>query len=194
LPADAVTPTLRAMHIVARLLNALIARWQRGAGRLAQALGRTAAARRHYERALACGGDAFEVHLALARLAFTVGDYPAWRRHLDRARVAAPDRYARLVDPARGTGPRLAGTSVAPPRPPVEAGAGARATAEDRAAFDAVADGDAPTRDEFVDAAPPAHDDFASAHERARFRRLGPIAPAEVKRCDLDDLLKRLGG
>lgn len=175
------------MHALARLLNAVIARWHRGAGRLAGAVGRPAAARRHYERALACGGDVFDVHLALARLAFAVGDYPAWRRNLDRARAAAPERYARLVDPARETGPRLAGTSVSPPRPPVEAGA--RATADATAATDA-----GRPHAEHVDHAPSAHDDFASARERARFRQLGPIAPADVARCDLDDLLRRLGG
>lgn len=36
------------------------------------------------------------------------------------------------------------------------------------------------------------HDDFVSADERSRFRELGPIAPAELKRCDLDELLRRL--
>jgi hypothetical protein len=188
------------MDFVARLLNALLAGWHRGAGRLARALGRPADARRHYERALACGGDVFGVHHALARLAFAVGDYPAWRRNLDRARSVAPERYARLVDPAREAGPRLAGTSVALPRPPVEAGAGARANTDERSTFDAAtaggdgAGGDGPGGDDFGAIGPAAHDDFASANERARFRRLGPIAPAEVKRCDLDDLLRRLGG
>jgi hypothetical protein len=181
------------MHAFARLLNTLIARWHRGAGRLHCALGRPAAARRHYERALACGGDVFEVLLALARIAFAIGDYPAWRRNLDRARTAAPERYARLVDPAREAGPRLAGTSVAPPRPPVEAGA--RAAADEILAGEAAAAADAARlRADRADDAPCAHDDFASARERARFRRLGPIAAADIARCDVDDLLRRLGG
>ncbi len=190
MPDASAAPNLAPMHAIARLLNAVIARWHRGAGRLACALGRPAAARRHYERALACGGDAFDVHLALARLAFAVGDYPSWRRSLDRARAAAPDRYARLVDPARDAGPRLAGTSIAPPRPPVEAAA--RAGADDRAAFDPIEP--ARAHGDCADDAPGAHDDFASARERARFRRLGPIAPGDVARCDLDDLLRKLGG
>lgn len=38
------------------------------------------------------------------------------------------------------------------------------------------------------------HDDCVSADERARFRERGPIAAAELKRCDLDDLARRLSG
>jgi hypothetical protein len=38
------------------------------------------------------------------------------------------------------------------------------------------------------------HDDCLSTSERARFRELGPIARAEWKGCDLDDLLRRLSG
>jgi hypothetical protein len=38
------------------------------------------------------------------------------------------------------------------------------------------------------------NDDCASAAERRRFRELGPIAADELRRCDLDELLRRLSG
>ncbi|MGB3966310.1 MAG: hypothetical protein WBO45_06235, partial [Planctomycetota bacterium] len=37
-------------------------------------------------------------------------------------------------------------------------------------------------------------DDCQSANERTRLRELGPIQPAELKRCDLEDLLRKLSG
>jgi hypothetical protein len=38
------------------------------------------------------------------------------------------------------------------------------------------------------------NDDCASTAERRRFRELGPIAADELRRCDLDELLRRLSG
>lgn len=35
-------------------------------------------------------------------------------------------------------------------------------------------------------------DDFVDRHERRKFRQLDPIAPAEMRSCDLDDLARRL--
>lgn len=40
----------------------------------------------------------------------------------------------------------------------------------------------------------PARDDCGSAAERLRFRKLGPIVPSELARCDLDELARKLSG
>lgn len=169
------------MESRARPLSLLIARWHRAVGRVRRLLGHTAAARRSYERAAACGDDAFAVHLAIAQLAFAMGDYAAWRRGLDRARAVAPERYARLVDPARGTGPRLAGTAVTGPRPAVEAGARAGADDGRPAELGGI---------EFLDVQ--GQDDFSSPAERRRFEQLQPIEAQDVARCDFDELARRL--
>lgn len=165
------------MALFARLLASLRARWHRGLGRVARRLGRPAAARAHFERALALGDDPFAARVELAALAFAAGDYARWRRLLDEARASAPERFARLADPSLGVGPRLAGTAVA--LADTDAGPVAERPVAARAE---------PEVAEF------AFDDCASDRERARLRRLGPIGREELARCDLDDLLKRLSG
>ncbi|MEO6597613.1 MAG: hypothetical protein ABIP94_22950 [Planctomycetota bacterium] len=40
----------------------------------------------------------------------------------------------------------------------------------------------------------PMRDDCGSAAERLRFRKLGPIVPSELVRCDLDELARKLSG
>lgn len=164
------------------MLAAVRARWHRALGLLARRLGRPAAARVHLERALALGDDPFASRIELAALAFAAGDYARWRRLLDEARASAPERFARLADPALGAAPRLAGTAAT-----FGSGDGrGEATA-------AAAPLPAAPRD--VDDLPGfAIDDCASAQERARFRRLGPIDRAEIGRCDFDELSKRLSG
>jgi hypothetical protein len=53
-------------------------------------------------------------------------------------------------------------------------------------------DGDAAGRDQRSQDG--SQDDCVSAAERRRFLELGPIAADELRRCDLDDLLRRLSG
>jgi hypothetical protein len=168
------------MAPMARFLSQVIARWHRALGRLARRMGRPAAARAHFERALALGADPFADRVELAALAFAAGDYGQWRRLLEEARAAAPERFARLVDPALGAAPRLAGTAAA------HAGFGPR--------DDDAAPACAPSPDDGFDAVAPCGDDCGSPRERARLRGLGPIRRDEIVRCDLDELAKRLSG
>lgn len=172
--------TLGAMAFVARILSQWVARWHRALGRLARRMGRPAAARARFERALALGADPFADRVELAALAFAAGDYAQWRRLLEEARRAAPERFASLVDPALGAAPRLAGTAAA------HAGFGPR--------DDAAAPPCSPQDDGACDLVDPCGDDCGSAGERARLRGLGPIRRDEVARCDLDDLMRRLSG
>lgn len=208
------------MKSVGWLLAGVAARFHVACGWLAYRFGCRRAARSHFERVLLLRGDSFLAYVNLAHLAFDVGDYAGWRRELEHARRLDPERFARLRHPLELFEPRLAGTSVDRPRSDVDFDrAGDRATwrtvrspaprqpmrpeALDTSlddgleallpGLDSRADADLPSNNPLPDASR-AHDDCATAAERARFSNLGPIARAELQRCDLDELLRRLSG
>lgn len=208
------------MKSVGWLLASLGARFHGACGWLAYRFGCRSAARGQYERVLLLRGADFGAYVSLARIAFDVGDYAGWRRELEHARRLDPSRFARLRHPLELFEPRLAGTSFdhLPDADEEFDGSGDRATwrslrpsGPSRAARDAVDAGlDAllPGLDARAEAPPPprngkgeqapdasrAHDDCVSTTERSRFRDLGPIDRAELERCDLDELARRLSG
>lgn len=63
-----------------------------------------------------------------------------------------------------------------------------------RAGDQGTSDPDRPQPENAAEAGSSTRDDCASSAERRRFRDLGPIAAADVAKCDLDDLLRRLSG
>jgi len=179
-------------------------------------------ARAHFERVLLLRGADFRAYVQLARIAFDVGDYAGWRRELEHARRLDPARFARLRHPLELFEPRLAGTAIdqlgeldeefdgasdratwrslrpssgarTPTRDVLDAGLDASFTGIDARAEAAPPQSPQGNRDPSLDASR-GHDDCSSATERARFRELGPIAPAELQSCNLDELLRRLCG
>ncbi len=197
------------------LLATLGARVHGACGWLAYRMGCRRAARSHYERVLLLRGADFHAYVSLARIAFDVGDYAGWRRELEHARRLDPERFARLRHPLELFEPRLAGTAFdrlgddgddfdggerATWRTLRSSGSRTSARNDTLDGLDALLPGieAASTRagsgtDQGSDATRH-HDDCESTAERARFRELGPIAPHEIRRCDLDDLLRKLSG
>lgn len=208
------------MRSVGWLLASIGARFHGACGWLAYRLGCRGAARAHFERVLLLRGADFRAYVSLARIAFDTGDYAGWRRELEHARRLDPERFARLRHPLELFEPRLAGTSIERFGDADEDfdGAGDRATwrslrpaggSRTPARGDILDTGFDPTLAGLEAAVPPTpgqgkadarldasrgHDDCVSASERDRFRQLGPIAPAELQRCNLDELLRRLSG
>ncbi len=201
------------MSTVGSLLRALAARFHGTWGWLAYRVGCRRAARAHFERVLLLRGADFRAYVHLGRIAFDAGDYAGWRRELEHARRLDPERFARLRHPLELFEPRLAGTSLERLGDGVvdfdgtgdratwrslRSSNGARAARGDGADVDGSLPGlDARNLPHFsadVDRDADERDDCASADERTRFRELGPIAPAELARCDLDELLRRLSG
>ena len=191
-------------------------------GTLAYRLGCRSFARRRFERVLELYGACFLAYVNLGRIAFDHGDYATWRRELEHARRLDPRRFARLRHPLELFEPRLAGTSFGRatvdgtaydgtratwrslrhsglPRPlelqdaadpgleallPAADALGSDTIGSDTIGSEATGHGDA----EVVGR----HDDCASAEERRRFARLGPIGRTELQRCNVDELLRRL--
>ncbi len=207
------------MSIVGRLLQCLAARLHGAGGWLAYRLGCRRTARHHFERVLMLRGADFAAYVHLGRIAFDCGDYAGWRRELEHARRLDPVRFARLRHPPALHEPRLAGTTFAPVADHDDFdGTGERATwhlpraggagREPRnESIDTALDALLPGLDELAETtfgrpmsgrlpddgrATSAHDDCTSATERVRFQRLGPIRAADVTRCDLDALAKKL--
>jgi hypothetical protein len=207
------------MSTVGWLLRGVAARFHGACGWLAYRVGCRRAARVHFERVLLLRGADFGAYVHLGRIAFDAGDYAGWRRELEHARRLDPTRFARLRHPLELFEPRLAGTSFerlgdgsadfdgagdrATWRSMRPSGSGSRAAHGDTdGGVDALLSGldargqSAPefSADVDGDATDADHDDCASSAERARFRELGPIAPGELARCDLDELLRKLSG
>lgn len=203
------------MALVGRFLQLLLANAHAACGWVAARLGWRTLARRHYERVLVLRGSDFTAYVQLGRLAFAAGDYAGWRREFEHARRADPVRFARLRHPFDLFEPRLAGTefdetgdratwrSLLPfgtgpqrhlPAPRVDtlpdAGLDALLPGWDVRA-DAATDA---TRPQDTGAAAAMRDDCLTAAERQRLGALGPIRAADVRSCDLDDLLRRLSG
>jgi hypothetical protein len=197
------------------LLASIGARFHGACGWLAYRIGARRASRSHYERVLLLRGEDFQAYVHLARIAFDAGDYAGWRRELEHARRLDPVRFGRLRHPLELFQPRLAGTALDHLTDGDEGfdGAGERATwralrpsSSGRVGKVGEADGETalpgldarteatPTRGGKAPDAAASRDDCVSTNERARFRELGPIAPAELQRCDLDELLRRLSG
>lgn len=180
-----------------------VAAWHGLAGRLWFRLGRTARARRHFERILDLRGEQFTAYVFLGRIAYGIGDYAGWRREFEHARRTDPERFARLRHPFELFEPRAAGTLFDE--------AGERATwramrlpsSRGRRApvrsieypLDAPG-GSLGSADYSIGPAtePSAHpmDDFLTEAERSRFRARPPITGGELHRADLDDLCRRL--
>ncbi|MDO8361287.1 MAG: hypothetical protein Q7V88_00175, partial [Actinomycetota bacterium] len=181
-------------------------------------VGCRAAARGHYERVLQLRGDDFAAYVHLGRIAFSVGDYAGWRREFEHARRADPERFTRLRHTFELFEPRIAGTNFDDTGEratwrslrPFGPGAGKRASGlRSESSLDGSAAGSSsPASGPPADASasldaglelPPDQpalrgDDCLSETERLRLRKLGPIAPRELKACDLDDLSRRLSG
>lgn len=173
-------------------------------------------ARAHFERVLELRGDDFAAYVHLGRIAFATGDYSGWRRDFEHARRADPARFARLRHGFEPWQPRVAGTHCADPR--TEGGFSFEGSARsgEAASWSALfgagpartntrpdgSEGPAPEAAASLGATPhPAEptvpgtaDDCSTAAERRRFRELGPIRPADLGACDLDDLARRLIG
>lgn len=202
------------MAPVGWMLSQLVARLHGVIGWIAYRLGCRASARRHWERVLALRGADFRAYVHLGRIAFDIGDYAGWRRELEHARRLDPERFARLRHPLELFEPRLAGTQF--DRDPAGAidfdGTGTRATWRSLRptggakngvgpmdGLDALLPGldtgqdEAPARSGLGDGFETC-DDCANATERERFQKLGPIAPEELARCNLDELLRKLSG
>lgn len=208
------------MGLVGRILQSLAAHYHSVCGWSSYRLGWAAAARHHFERVLVLRGSDFSAYVHLGRISFALGDYAGWRREFEHARRADPGRFAKLRHPFELFEPRLAGTDFdetgerATWRSLRPFGGTGKRNAARSDATDPGPDGPLPGWDARTDAAAdttssravghslsggqrehgPWHDDCASAAERRRLRELGPIAAAEVERCDLDDLLRRLSG
>lgn len=193
-----------------RIGATLLARLHLWCGQVAVRFGCRGQARRHFERVLALRGDHFGAYVQLGRIAYDLGDYAGWRRELEHARRTDPARFARMPQPFELFEPRLAGTTFddAGERAtwrslrPNSAGfvqsttsarsdeqATLRSPAFEAPAFDASATPDTPT----ADGVSP-DDDCTTAAEREHFQTRGPISSAEVRACDLDELMRRLSG
>lgn len=156
--------------------------------------------RRRFERALELKGDDFSAYVYLGRIAYNLGDRAGWRRECEHARRTSPQRYAKLKHPFELFEPRAAGS--------ISEEAGERATWRaistsrvgiswelDEAGRDdgtgrayGLADSesspDGPTR-LFAD-------DFSSEEERRRFQQLAAIDMEDLRRVNLDELLRQL--
>ncbi len=164
--------------------------------------------RRSFERVLEIKGDDFFAYVYLGRIAYNLGDRAGWRRECEHARRASPQRYAKLKHPFELFEPRAAGS--------ISEEAGERATWRaistsrvgsaweesylDDSGFE---DGEAEEgegRDFGLAGSEPCPDgptrlfgdDFSSEEERRRFRELGVIRRDEVKRVNLDELVRQL--
>jgi hypothetical protein len=208
------------MALVGHLLRLLLAGLHSACGWVACRLRWSDLARRHYERVLVLRGSDFHAYVQLGRLAFAAGDYASWRREFEHARRTDPVRFAKLRHPFDLFEPRLAGTDFEdtgdratwrsllpfgntsgrrPGSPRAEAAADSRLdpTASGRDVHtDAITDArsqGAASEDAAARPVPP-RDDCLTGSERERLGALGPIRAAEVARCDLDDLARRLSG
>ena len=198
------------MRTVGWLLSMCAATLHFVCGSLAYRVGCRTFARRRFERVLELYGACFRAYVNLGRIAFDHGDYATWRRELEHARRLDPGRFARLRHPLELFEPRLAGTSFgratvdgtpydgtrATWRSLRQAGT-PRPTLEMPGSVESGLDALLPNFESFGDAeqnpaAARTRDDCASAEERHRLARLGPIDRTELQRCDVDDLVRRL--
>lgn len=200
------------MSSVGNLLRRLWASVHSALGVIAYRLGCRAAARSHFERVLLLKGDDFRAYIELGRIAFDLGDYAIWRREFEHARRLDPNRFARLRHPIDLFEPRLAGTSFdrsdGSPLDGSGARAGWRSLRMPGGARPGGADGDPreSSAPRFVRGLPEnepeseasgddaQRDDCGTEAERRRLQALGPIDAEELRRCDLDDLLRKLSG
>jgi tetratricopeptide (TPR) repeat protein len=190
------------MKSVGILLRSLWASVHSAWGMLAYRLGCRAAARSHFERVLLLRGDDFRAYIELGRIAFDLGDYATWRREFEHARRMDPARFARLRHPLELFEPRLAGTRFDDAATPFDASP-ARTPWRPLRTSGQRSDGEASeaSTPRFVRGLPDptpnkaaSQDDCGDATERERLRALGPIGVDELRRCDLDDLARRLSG
>jgi hypothetical protein len=200
------------MDSVGRLFRACRARLHKGLGLLAYRLGWRQVARAQFERVLLHGGADFVSYIYLGRIAFDSGDYAGWRREFEHARRLDPVRFARLRHTIERSSPRLAGTSF---RRDLDGQGfdetGDRATWRSLRPFPGSAKQDLTKRPDLIvestldamrsDAGmtsagetegAPVQDDCSSDAERKRLAALGPIAATELKRCNVDELARRL--
>jgi hypothetical protein len=164
--------------------------------------------RRRFERVLEIKGDDFFAYVYLGRIAYNLGDRAGWRRECEHARRASPQRYAKLKHPFELFEPRAAGN--------ISEEAGERATWRaistsrvgsswedpymDDSGFDepsAADDGGQEfglTGSESCLSGPTRlfGDDFSSEEERRRFRELKAIDSDDLRRVNLDELLRQL--
>lgn len=159
--------------------------------------------RRHFERVLELKGDDFIAFAYLGRIAYNLGDHTGWRRECEHARRTAPERYARLKHPFELFEPRAAGSICEE--------AGARATwreievssvshgleergLEERGPEEPCSENQILRAAGLGPRPRPRHafDDFSSDAERARFRHFSAIDAGELRRLDLDKLLRQL--
>jgi hypothetical protein len=201
------------LQVLGRLLKRLLAGWASLRGRFAFRLGRHAAARRHFERALRLGGDEFVAYVHLGRIALGEGDLAGYRREMSNARSSDPERFQRLRPTIDGIDQRSPGTafeeageratwrSVRPGAPGIPRRAPVRSA-------------ELPTENQddahrsgpvfelphmgLGEYAAEAHrrsrrDDFCSNAERERFGRLPPIRRDDLRSADFDDILRRFG-
>lgn len=186
-----------------RIGAALLARLHLWCGQVAVRVGCRSRARHHFERVLALRGDHFVAYVQLGRIAYDLGDYAGWRRELEHARRTDPARFARMPQPFELFEPRLAGTTFDD--------AGERATwrslRPNGAGFvQTSARGEDPQAVRTPSFEPtaferptpldrsPVDDDCSTDAERLHFQTRGPISSAEVRGCDLDELMRRLSG
>lgn len=179
-------------------------------GWLAFRLGSSDGARRHFERALALGGNEFTAYVHLGRIALRDGDYAGYRREMANARAIAPDRFARLRPQVEGLEPRVDGAphdetgERATWRSVRQSGSFLRRTVVHSTelptegfpadGIDELLQRTAAEQLAELERALRRSDDFSSHEERARFLSLPPIQGDEIKAADLDDLLRRLSG
>jgi hypothetical protein len=95
--------------VFGRCLRLMVATAHTLLGCAAFRLGSTVGARRHFERALALGGNEFTAYVHLGRIALRDGDYAGYRREMANARAIAPDRFAKLRPSVEGLEPRMDG-------------------------------------------------------------------------------------
>lgn len=201
------------LGVLARFLRRLHAAYHGLRGRIAYRIGRPAAARQHFERALSLGGDDFAAYVHLGRIALGEGDFAGYRREMGNARAADPDRFARLRPAADGLDPRHAGSPFeetgerATWRSVRPGGHGITRRTPVRSAEVPTENAEDPTRTgplfelpqmDLTDFRPSSarraqRDDFCTSQERERFRQMPPIATGDVRAADVDEIARRFG-
>ena len=199
--------------VLGRFLKRLVAAYAGLRGRFSFRLGRHAAARRHFERALRLGGDDFSAYVHLGRIALGEGDLAGYRREMGNARACDPERFQRLRPTIDGIDQRTAGTAFEeageratwrsvrpgapgiPRRTPVRSAELPTENQDDAQRSGPVFELPHMGLGEYAAEAQrrSRRDDFCSSTERERFGRLPPIRRDDVHGADFDEILRRFG-